>query len=52
MNPGINSKELHSKLSVTIQTIERWIKELRDKNIIEFRGAAKTGGYYISEKNN
>jgi ATP-dependent DNA helicase RecG len=28
------------------RTIERWLKQLREAGKIEFRGAAKTGGYY------
>jgi ATP-dependent DNA helicase RecG len=33
-----------------VKNIERWIKQLKQENKIEFRGAPKTGGYYI--KNN
>ena len=33
--------------NITQRTIERWIKQLKDKNKIEFRGAPKTGGYYV-----
>ncbi len=28
------------------RTIERWLKQLKDENKIEFRGAPKTGGYF------
>jgi len=28
------------------KTIERWIKKLREKGKIEFRGSKKAGGYY------
>ncbi|MCB0511605.1 MAG: putative DNA binding domain-containing protein [Bacteroidetes bacterium] len=45
--PGINSKELHSGFDVTTRTIERWLKQLRENGKIEFRGAPKTGGYYV-----
>ncbi len=45
--PGINTKEIHQQFDVTLRTIERWIKELRGNNKIEFRGASKTGGYYL-----
>ena len=34
---------------VTNRTVERWIKQLREENKIEFRGAAKTGGYYVTK---
>ena len=32
---------------VTQRTIERWIKQLKDEDKIEFIGAPKTGGYYV-----
>jgi ATP-dependent DNA helicase RecG len=28
------------------RTIERWLKQLKDNQLIEYRGAPKTGGYY------
>jgi ATP-dependent DNA helicase RecG len=31
---------------ITKRTIERWIKQLKEENKIEFRGSKKTGGYY------
>lgn len=49
-NPGNRIPYYSSILKTPHKTIERWIKELRDKNKIEFRGAAKTGGYYIIKK--
>jgi len=37
---------------VTKRTIERWIKQLKDENKVEFRGSSKMGGYWIIiEKN-
>lgn len=29
------------------RTVERYLQKLRDSNVIEFRGAPKTGGYYV-----
>jgi ATP-dependent DNA helicase RecG len=38
-------------MNIPRRTIERWLKQLREEHKIEFRGAAKTGGYWkISEK--
>jgi len=31
---------------ITRRTIERWLKQLKENGLVEFRGAAKTGGYY------
>ena len=37
---------------VTKRTIERWIKQLKNEDKIEFRGAPKTGGYFLKEEKN
>ena len=46
-NPGVRLPELSNMLHVLIKTLERWIKQLRDDKKVIFKGAAKTGGYYI-----
>ena len=33
--------------NVTKRTIERWLKQLKDENKIEFKGSPKKGGYYV-----
>ena len=48
-NPGLRIPELSEKLHVPAKSIERWIKNLRDENLIVFRGAPKTGGYFVKE---
>lgn len=48
-NPGVNAKWLYQHFDVTNRTVERWIKQLREENKIEFRGATKTGGYYVTK---
>jgi ATP-dependent DNA helicase RecG len=40
--------EFSEQLHVPAKTIERWIKKLRDKNRIVFKGAPKTGGYSLA----
>jgi ATP-dependent DNA helicase RecG len=45
-NPGINVLEMKAYFKVTQRTVERWVKILKDKGKIEFRGAPKTGGYW------
>jgi ATP-dependent DNA helicase RecG len=45
--PGIQVKDISIRLDRPIRTIERQIKKLRSKEIIERRGSKKTGGYYI-----
>lgn len=45
--PGIKSAELREKLNVSQRTVERWLKYLRDEQKIVFKGAFKTGGYWL-----
>ncbi len=47
-NAGVNLLTI-IRVNPGKRTIERWLKELKelkDKNKIEFKGAPKTGGYY------
>ena len=45
-NPGQRAGEMAVTFAVTQRTIERWLKQLKDSQQIEFRGAPKTGGYH------
>lgn len=45
-NPGVQAKGLAESLRKPIKTVERQIKTLTDKNLIERRGSKKTGGYW------
>lgn len=44
--PGLKTTELVIQAGKPQRTIERWLKQLKDSQHIEFRGAPKTGGYY------
>ncbi|CAM2785563.1 ATP-dependent DNA helicase RecG [Flavobacterium succinicans] len=46
-NPGVNVLLLMNHFEVPKRTVERWVKQLRDEDKIEFRGASKTGGYWV-----
>ena len=47
-NPGIKAKDTSLLLeNRSIKTIEKQIKELFSKDLIERRGSKKTGGYYV-----
>ena len=50
-NPGKQSKEIKSALNLPQRTLERWLKELRERKKIKFQGAPKTGGYYYFDEN-
>ncbi len=47
-NPGIKAKDAATMLNNrSISTIEKQIKELSEKGLIERRGSKKAGGYYL-----
>jgi len=46
----LNAVEIASRLNKSPRTIERYIRILRKKGTIEFRGIPKTGGYYLTDK--
>ena len=48
--PGIKTSELIAQTAKPQRTVERWLKQLKDSETIEFRGAPKTGGYYIKNQ--
>ncbi len=45
-HPGLNVADLVRLSEKPQRTIERWLKQLKDQGLIEFKGATKTGGYY------
>ena len=47
-HPGQRAGEMATALDLSRRTIERWLKQLKDNQHIEYRGAPKTGGYSIS----
>ena len=46
---GINRIELIERIGKAKTTIERYLKILKENNLIEYKGAKKTGGYFLSE---
>lgn len=46
-NEGIRAKELAARLDKPVKTIDRYIKLLKIRNLIERKGSKKTGGYVI-----
>jgi predicted HTH transcriptional regulator len=47
-NEGINTIELTDRVDKSKPTVQRYIKIARDLNLITFIGAAKSGGYYLT----
>lgn len=50
-NPGRRANELATLIGKSVQTVERYVKSLKETEAIEFRGAPKTGGYYARVEN-
>ena len=46
-NEGIKGKEMSVQLNIPIDTMDKYLKALINKNLIERRGSKKTGGYYL-----
>jgi len=46
-NPGKRTSQMMKDTNMAKRTIERQLKKLREEGKIEFRGSAKTGGYFI-----
>ena len=46
-NPGKKTAEIKKALNLSQRTLERQLKQLKYEGKIEFRGAAKTGGYFL-----
>lgn len=46
-NPLRNTKQIAEHLGKGVSTVERYLKILKENDIIKFEGAPKTGGYKI-----
>lgn len=49
INPGLKANELSKHIDTPLRTVQRWLKQLKDENKIEFQGAPKTGGYVLKD---
>lgn len=45
-HPGIKIKQVAELRKKSVSTVWKQLTDLRKKNIVEYRGANKTGGYY------
>lgn len=48
-NEGLRAVHLGERVDIPVSSLERYIKQLREAELIEFRGSPKTGGYYLSK---
>lgn len=44
---GASAVDIENKLNIPLRTLQRWLKELKEKDLIEYRGSKKTGGYFV-----
>ncbi len=49
-SPGLNAKQISRQLEIPKRTLERYMQRLVFDKRIEFRGAAKNGGYFIRDR--
>lgn len=49
MHEGCQAKQIYADIKVPIDTIDKHISVLLNRNMIERRGSKKTGGYYVIE---
>ena len=47
-NAGSSGPQLSELTGISLRTLKRYIAELTEKQLVEYRGAKKTGGYYPS----
>jgi ATP-dependent DNA helicase RecG len=44
--PGLRAPQISSAMEIPLMTFEHWIKQLRRRGAVEFRGSPKAGGYH------
>ncbi|WP_293742075.1 hypothetical protein [uncultured Pedobacter sp.] len=47
---GVRTVDIEELTDIPAKSLERYIKQLKDADIVEFKGANRTGGYYLTEK--
>ncbi|MBQ7968190.1 MAG: winged helix-turn-helix domain-containing protein, partial [Bacteroidaceae bacterium] len=45
-NPGIKKTAIITHVGKSKATLTRYLKQLVERNLIEYKGSDKTGGYY------
>lgn len=47
---GVRTVDIEKRIDIPAKSLERYIKQLKDAGIIEFRGANRTGGYFLTKE--
>ena len=45
-NSGLSARQISENLNLSRRTTERWLKQLKEQDKIEYRGTPKNGGYF------
>ena len=48
-NPGIKKPAIITRIGKSKATLTRYLKQLVEQNLIEYKGSDKTGGYYLKK---
>ena len=48
--PGCRQNNLAQQTGISERRVKRYIAELKKKNLVEFRGAPKNGGYLVTDR--
>lgn len=46
-NPGVKKPAIITHIGKSKATLTRYLKQLVERNLIEYKGSDKTGGYYL-----
>lgn len=46
---GVRTVDIGKRIGVPVKSVERYIKQLKGAGLIEFKGANRTGGYYLTK---
>ena len=46
MNPGQRVPSISKAINIAPKTLERWLRKLKSEGKVNFKGSAKTGGYW------
>ena len=47
---GVRTVDIQKIIDIPVKSLERYIKQLKVAGLIEFKGANKTGGYYLTKQ--
>ena len=48
-NQGLRTVQISELTGIPVSSLERYIKQLKNVELVEFKGASRTGGYYLSK---